>query len=167
MASSSHLATLLILSASLAILAPTCSADNYLLSGDVLYTGQSLKYGDYKLMMQSDCNLVLYENRSPLWASNTANKSVPPCTLHMQDDGNLVIYPPPIWSNKPVWASDSSRGRAGKYVLVLQPDRNVVIYGGSIWAAGSSVNGDGITAVTVSRNSTKAAADKIAMVTGK
>jgi hypothetical protein len=135
--SSSFLATLLVLSAALAILAPTCSASSYLLTGDVLYSDWSLEYGDYRLTMQADCNLVLYDHDSPVWSSKTYKKGDHSCRLDMQDDGNLVIYNTALMA--PIWASDSSRGRGGgKYVLVLQPDRNVVIYGGAIWSAGST-----------------------------
>jgi hypothetical protein len=162
MASSSLLSTLLILSASLAILAPSCIADYVLLSGDTLYSGQSLQYGNYRLTMQSDCNLVLYDGGA-VWSSGTYNQAYN-CQLRMQKDGNLVIYEGGNY--RAIWASNTDRGE-GNYVLVLQPDRNLVIYGGSIWATAS--NRFGTAPVVISGNSTQpavVAGDKIAMVTG-
>lgn len=151
MASHSLLATLLILSAAaLAILAPTCSADSFLLSGHHLSSGASLQYGGYKLTMQSDCNLVLYDNGSPVWSTNTKNKGKY-CTLDMQDDGNLVIYEHEYAFGKVMWASNSDRGSQLKYILVLQPDRNIVIYGPSIWATATNID-KGMAAVSTSRN---------------
>ncbi|MBD2330103.1 hypothetical protein [Alkalinema sp. FACHB-956] len=42
------------------------------------------------LAVQSDGNVVLYENGNPLWASNTDRN--PGSRLAMQADGNLVVY---------------------------------------------------------------------------
>ncbi|KAJ4808363.1 Mannose-specific lectin [Rhynchospora pubera] len=156
--------TLLILSATLAFLAPSSFADYVLYSGYALYGGESLSYGNYFLTMQTDCTLVLYDYGRAVWSSNTYNKGYD-CTLRMQKDGNLVIYD---GSNRAIWATNSGRKQKGNYVLVLQPDRNVVIYGGAIWAAGS--NAVGTAPVIVSGNSTQpavVAGDGITMVTGK
>ncbi|KAJ4781938.1 Mannose-binding lectin [Rhynchospora pubera] len=155
--------TLLILSATLAFLATSSFADNVLYSGDTMYGGQSLIYGNYGLTMQTDCNLVLYDNGRPVWASNTYNRGNS-CTLRMQTDGNLVIYD---GNNSPIWATNTG-GQQGNYVLVLQRDRNVVIYGGAIWGAGS--NAVGTAPVIISGHSTQpavVAGDGITMVTGK
>ncbi|KAJ3686232.1 hypothetical protein LUZ61_015396 [Rhynchospora tenuis] len=155
--------TLLILSATLVFLAPSSFADNVLYSGDTLYGGQSLSYGNYILTMQTDCNLVLYDHGRAVWSSNTYNKGYS-CTLRMQTDGNLVIYD---GSNRAIWATNTGR-QQGNYVLVVQRDRNLVIYGGAIWGAGS--NAVGTAPVIISGNSTQSAVvagDAIAMVTGK
>ncbi|XP_078176881.1 mannose-specific lectin-like [Carex rostrata] len=164
MASPTPLTTLLILSAALAFLAPSSSADYVLFSGDTLYGGQSLSYGNYVLTMQADCNLVLYDNGQAVWSSGTYNLGYS-CNLRMQTDGNLVIYD---GSNSALWASNTGMGSQSNYVLVIQRDRNVVIYGPAIWATGS--NRVGTAAVVISGNSTGpavVAGEGITMVTGK
>jgi hypothetical protein len=87
--------------------------------------------GRFRLVMQGDGNLVLYEGNSALWSSQTngtgANLAAfgldcrlavyqdgitrwssgaqftSGCNLALQNDGNLVIYS----SGSPVWASDT------------------------------------------------------------
>lgn len=89
--------------------------------------------GRFRLLMQADGNLVLYQGDSALWSSQTngtgANfaafgldcrlavyqggaslwssgaPSVAGCNLALQNDGNLVIYSP---SGSPVWTSNTS-----------------------------------------------------------
>jgi hypothetical protein len=164
MASASLPAILLILSAAaLAILAPTCSAaDSFLLSGHSLSAGESLEVGNYKLTMQSDCNLVLYNAGSPVWSTDTENKGSD-CRLDMQDDGNLVIYAD---YGHVVWSSNTYKVSVYKYILVLQPNGEIVIYGPNIWATATNIDD-----VSASRNSTTPAAvagdGKITMVTEK
>ncbi|KAJ4771502.1 Mannose-binding lectin [Rhynchospora pubera] len=153
---------LLILLATLAFLATSSFADNVLYSGDTMYGGESLIYGSYRLTMQTDCNLVLYDNGTAVWASNTFLKGSN-CALQMQKDGNLVIYEYGV----PVWASNTA-WKLGDYVLVLQRNRNVVIYGDAIWSTKSIAVG--IAPVIISENSTQpavVAGDGITMVTGK
>src|SRR5271166_2627032 len=56
-------------------------------------------------IMQNDGNFVIYgTNGNALWASNT---NVPGSTLHVQDDGNCVIYngSTPLWATNTVTAS--------------------------------------------------------------
>lgn len=63
----------------------------------------------YKLILQSDGNLVLYkvvENgkyHRALWATNTNGRSVKKCILN--PDGNLVLY---NWKDKPIWDAKSN-----------------------------------------------------------
>ena len=66
-----------------------------------LECGQSLQQGEsiwstneqYRLTMQDDGNLVLYDGKNqPHWASNTWRHGEPPYRTTMQDDGNLVLY---------------------------------------------------------------------------
>ncbi|KAK1304454.1 hypothetical protein QJS10_CPB11g02265 [Acorus calamus] len=98
--------------------------------------------------MQTDCNLVLYDNNRAIWSSGTYNRASG-CFLKMQRDGNLVIY-----SNRgAVWASGTNVGN-GNYVLVLQRDRNVVIYGSSLWATATNLYGIGVTINPLKKNST-------------
>jgi len=88
------------------------------LRGSILCTGTSLGPNQYlvpwalggvepvpyygsELIMQSDCNLVLYENGDPMWRSGTSS-SYSNCSVDMQTDGNLVIYTPngiALWSS--------------------------------------------------------------------
>jgi hypothetical protein len=88
------------------------TADNrglVLCPGDTLQRGQYLEstYGGqtYRTIMQTDCNLVTYDesnNDSVVWASGTSTNQAPPSYLYlyddcytvMQSDGNLVIYAP-------------------------------------------------------------------------
>jgi hypothetical protein len=105
-------------------------------AGQQLTAGQSLAScnGDYTLDMQGDGNLVLYQNGTPLWASNTSGSAADEAI--MQDDGNLVLY---TSSGSPVWASGTV-GNDGAD-LVVQNDGNVVIYsasGAALWATGTN-----------------------------
>ncbi|XP_074565306.1 mannose-specific lectin-like [Curcuma longa] len=169
------MAALVMLSAAvfLGLLLPSSMADNVLDGGGTLYTGQSLTQGDYTFIMQSDCNLVLYDKGRAVWASKT-NGQGRNCVLRMQTDGNLVVYD---GSNRPVWASNTG-GSRGYYILVLQRDRNVVIYGCPRWASGTNTaDSEGVVIVKSDWNDTSfnpqvvvPAADepsnrKIAMVT--
>nr|1B2P_A Chain A, PROTEIN (LECTIN) [Hyacinthoides hispanica]1B2P_B Chain B, PROTEIN (LECTIN) [Hyacinthoides hispanica] len=83
----------------------------------------------YRFIMQTDCNLVLYDNNNPIWATNTGGLGNG-CRAVLQPDGVLVVI---TNENVTVWQSPVA-GKAGHYVLVLQPDRNVVIYGDALWA---------------------------------
>ncbi|HEY5399819.1 MAG TPA: beta-galactosidase [Trebonia sp.] len=105
-------------------------------AGQQLTAGQSLAScnGDYTIDMQGDGNLVLYQNGTPLWASNTSGSAADEAI--MQDDGNLVLY---TSSGSPVWASGTV-GNDGAD-LVVQNDGNVVIYsasGAALWATGTN-----------------------------
>ena len=163
---------LLAIPAVLGLLVPSCMADNVLYTDESLYTGQSLTYGAYYLVMQTDCNLVLYDAGKPIWATDTGGLGSD-CHATMQSDGNLVVYSS---RGNSVWASNTNRN-TDYYVLVLQKDRNLVIYGPAIWA--TATNAVGTPGVVVASNATTtavpvvvaAAADeglgsrKIAMVT--
>ncbi|XP_042514572.1 mannose-specific lectin-like [Macadamia integrifolia] len=110
-----------------------CEAENILYKDEALYSGNSLQYGSNVLIMQEDCNLVLYRSYSPIWASNTGGMGSN-CYCRMQSDGNLVIYEPP--TQRTIWATNTGRDN-GDYVLILQRDGNVVIYGSSVWSTGT------------------------------
>ena len=76
---------------------------NVLSSGSTLRPGDALtsQNGRYRLELQSDGNLVVYDrNGAALWASRTAGN--PGARLAIQNDGNLVIYSS---GNKMVWTS--------------------------------------------------------------
>lgn len=105
---------------------------------DRLYPGDTLRAEDhlrsenhrYRLVLQRDGNLVLYDGRrQPLWASNTNGQRVEKCI--MQQDGNLVLY---LRNGQPVWSSNTA-GRPGSYLLI-QNDGNMVIYQPqAVWAS--------------------------------
>ncbi|XP_058109407.1 mannose-specific lectin-like [Magnolia sinica] len=104
------------------LLTPACKADNILYPGETLCTNDHLEYGSYSFTIQEACNLVLYDNGNPIWASNTGERSRN-CHFTMRTDGNLVVYDP---NGVAIWASNTDRDE-GFYVLILQKDRNVVI----------------------------------------
>ncbi|KAM0953375.1 putative bulb-type lectin domain-containing protein [Dioscorea sansibarensis] len=121
----------------LLVASPLCCMANFILySGESLKSGEALYWASYTFIMQSDCNLVEYENGSPIWASNTGGLGRN-CYVILQSDGNLVIYDN---NNRAVWASNTNVG-PGNYVLILQKDRNVVIYGGALWATNTNIKG--------------------------
>ncbi|KAF3338445.1 Mannose-specific lectin [Carex littledalei] len=83
--------TFLILSATFSLLTHDSLASNVLSSGEFLFEGQEINDGSCGLAMQTDCNLVLYDNGWPIWASNTAGAGED-CHLGMLYNGNLVIF---------------------------------------------------------------------------
>lgn len=107
------------------------AGENILSQKEYLYAGQQIVYTCYyRLTMQADGNLVLYERSRALWSSNTAGRGA---YAAMQADGNLVVY---NWSHQAVWSS-GTYGNPGAY-LMLQDDRNLVIYtpnGRALWAS--------------------------------
>ncbi|MQM21089.1 hypothetical protein Taro_054122 [Colocasia esculenta] len=111
-------------------------ADQVLYPTKSLFTGQSLNVNNLALVMQSDCNLVLYRGNSAIWSTNT-NGQGSGCRVTMQRDGNLVVY---NGNGKAVWASGTDR-KDGNYALVLQRDGNLVLYGPSFWATGTNEAG--------------------------
>lgn len=128
----------------MALLLPTalvlpCAAEQVLYTDESLYMGQSLSYGSFSLIMQRDCNLVLYDAGRAVWASGTSNLGSN-CFAKLQSDGNFVVYT----DSRALWASNTQRER-GNYVLVLQRDRNLVVYGTAVWSTNTCIAGaDGV-----------------------
>jgi hypothetical protein len=92
--------------------------------------------GRFKLIMQTDGNVVLYMGSKPLWASNTVGCGG---CFSMQGDGNLVVYD--SGGQLPghgCWASGTN-GHMPAF-LALQNDGNLVIYSGptAVWATNTS-----------------------------
>lgn len=89
----------------------------------LMYPGQTINTADrrFKLMLQSDGNLVLYSPNRATWATGTDGKAV--SYLAMQADGNLVLYDK---NNRPLWYSNTP-GRANLRLLIQQ-DGNLVLY---------------------------------------
>lgn len=99
--------------------------------------GQSMKSCDrrFTLIMQTDGNLVLYQNgvSAALWHTNTHGN--PGSTATMQGDGNLVVYSP---GGVALWNS-GTHGNPGAG-LKVQDDGNLVIYStgdAALWSSGS------------------------------
>ena len=95
--------------------------------GQWLDKGQQLtsNNGNYRLIMQNDGNLVIYNTKNliwehPIWATNTVDRGN---RFIMQRDGNAVLYDS---SNRPLWAS-GTHGTSAVYI-VMQDDGNLVIY---------------------------------------
>jgi hypothetical protein len=72
---------------------------------DALYPGQEIRscIGLQNFINQTDGNVVLYNQGTPLWASGTAGR--PQGRLIMQSDGNLVLY---SLSGQPLWATGTA-----------------------------------------------------------
>jgi hypothetical protein len=85
--------------------------------------------GRYRLWMQGDGNLVLYDEQQTHKAIWATNKFGPNTQVSMQSDGNLVVYS----GSNAIWASGTN-GKTGAK-LVLQDDGNLVVYQGStvVW----------------------------------
>ncbi|KAL0904528.1 hypothetical protein M5K25_026652 [Dendrobium thyrsiflorum] len=137
---------------SIALVSTLVSADNHLLPGERLNPGDFLKKDRYMLIMQQDCNLVLYNLNELEWETNTANQGSL-CFVTLQSDGNFVIYDEHEGRNKAIWSSRTN-GENGNYVVILQKDGNLVIYSKPIFATGT--NRFGSTAVVVAKRNRKA-----------
>src|SRR5438270_2640239 len=90
--------------------------------------------GRYHLIMQADCNLVLYKGNHVFWASGTQGRGRH-CRAVMQGDGNFVVYT----GNAPLWSSNT-QGRPTAFVT-MQDDGNAVVYQGGrpFWASNTRV----------------------------
>lgn len=117
----------------------TATASVNVLSQDTLSAGDRLTPGQYlqstnnrfRLVYQTDGNLVLYDDtlRTAVW--NTATTSGTPGFLVLQGDGNLVMYNS---AGKAVWYS-ATVSSAKSVSLAMQGDGNLVLYadGRAIW----------------------------------
>jgi hypothetical protein len=102
---------------------------DHLNAGEGIERGQSLwsANGRYRLRLQDDGNLVLYDGDAALWASDTVG-----AIIHygqMQEDGNFVLT-----GGGPVWATGTDRNPGAS--LLLQDDGNLVVYargGRALW----------------------------------
>lgn len=109
-----------------------CEAGSVLNEIGPMYPGQFLRNEDYVLMLQPDCNLVLYDKSQTIWATNTKAST---CSLTLERTGELVLSD---GSGNRMWGSNR-RGGQGHYVLVLQKDRNLVVFGPGRWDSGTGV----------------------------
>lgn len=101
-------------------------------TGGVLYPGQSLSTPNryYRLVAQTDGNIVLYTPTRAIWASNTYKQLYD--RIVVQGDGNIVAYD---GNNHPVWSTNTFM--SGGSTLRMQGDGNVVFYSAdrAVWAS--------------------------------
>ena len=111
----------------LLLLSTLASAASLLTAGQTLTGNQNItsNNGDFRLVMQTDGNLVLYRlsDWTALWSSGTNGNSG--AFAIMQGDGNLVVYK----NTTPLWSSNTN-GNPNAY-LNMQTDGNLVIYSAS------------------------------------
>jgi len=114
-------------------------APHFLELGCSLAPGQELMSpnGFYKLVMQPDGNLVLYDGHSSsMWASNTGGQQN--CHFRVQTNGDLVVYANhsyPVWSSGTCTRFEGMDRTHPRARLVLQNDGNLVLYKAkSVWA---------------------------------
>ena len=100
-------------------------------SRGALNPGQQIESGQSRLVMQGDCNLVLYRGAQAVWNSVTDGRGAG-CRAVMQEDGNLVVV---NGSGQPLWNSGTN-GNPGAQ-LVLQQDGNLVVARGQqvVWSS--------------------------------
>lgn len=111
----------------------TGTIDNQLAAGERLRAGQSLDApnGRYRLSMQADGNLVLYDGDRPRWSSGTRGRDM---SLQLRADGDLVIFKA---NGHPRWSTATGRRGDRGSRLVMQTDGNLVIYrrsGKAVWS---------------------------------
>lgn len=99
-----------------------------LLRNQRLVAGTDLRNSGYRLVMQGDGNLVVYDPQGKAkWNSGTRGGN----RFIMQGDGNLVMY---NGANKAIWSSGTKGGNR----FIMQGDGSLVVYNGSgkaIWSA--------------------------------
>ncbi|KAB8257010.1 bulb-type lectin domain-containing protein [Aspergillus pseudonomiae] len=107
---------------------------NTLGNGEWLEVGQSLwsQNGETELKMQEDGKIAVYVNGECVF-QNTDEQRYDVKGIHMQPDGNLVMYDN---NNTPLWHTDSTGSSdPSSVVCAVQNDGNVVLYTGqAIWA---------------------------------
>jgi hypothetical protein len=109
-----------------------------LCTAGLLHAGQALYSPSerYELSMQTDGNLVAYDNGKAIWSSGTPGSGAADY-LTMQTDGNLVIY---TSAAKAVWSSNTPGSGSADY-LVMQDDGNLVLNTSAakaVWSSGTA-----------------------------
>ncbi|CAL9104326.1 unnamed protein product [Musa textilis] len=130
------------------LVVPSASTEsNVLYSGENLTHGQHLRYEQYSLVMQEDCNLVVYNNGNPTWASGTWHKGIN-CYLQLQFDGELIVFGYNRYTRagpSELWRS-GSKSASGTYALVLRYDGSLHVYGPARWSVPRITGGAGARA---------------------
>ncbi|KAI0519118.1 hypothetical protein KFK09_006558 [Dendrobium nobile] len=143
---------LLLCTTSLSLLTTPASGQqyNYLLSGDRLNTGKALIQGNYKFIIQDDCNLVLYQFREPVWSSKTSGLDSD-CYLTLNETGILIINNN---ANHHIWTSNTANGKNGNYILILKNSHGAAVYGPSIWSTELKPKGSNDVVIATALNGT-------------
>lgn len=121
-------------------MASAAAGESLLYSGQALYPGQSIVSPNkgYKLLMQGDGNLVLYEGSSSNWTWQSHTYAENASYAVIQTDGNFVIY---NTTGHPLW-STGTNGNPGAR-LDIQDDGNLVVYNSAwqhLWAIDHHTN---------------------------
>jgi hypothetical protein len=99
-----------------------------------LSQGASVNFGSISLVMQSDGNLVLYQQGSPaVWSTGTwgQNCGAGNCVTVFQGDGNLVVYN----GSTPLWSSGTFGNPAANLVFSSQaPQLQIISNDSVLWA---------------------------------
>lgn len=87
--------------------------------------------GKYTLSLQSDGNLVIYNNvtGAPIWSTETQNKFKFPFELKVQQDSNLVLRDA---ESNIMWSSGTGTAQQFPVYLVVEDSGNVVLYSNSV-----------------------------------
>lgn len=109
---------------------------NNTLNTGVVFPGQYLETANrkYKMIFQTDGNLVIYSPSRAIWNSGTFGNLG--ARLVMQGDGNLVIYSK---TGVPLWHTRSSQH--GPSYLVLNQNGNAILFNGRTqptWASNTA-----------------------------
>ena len=95
---------------------------------------QYLNFSDVHLVLQPDCELILYNSTNlPIESTNTSipgPSSARNCSLLLQTDANLVLYNNVNNSRKAIWSSDTY-GHANATIhnfLILKSDGSYTLY---------------------------------------
>jgi hypothetical protein len=106
--------------------------DNWLYPGD----GLTSENGSAEFKIEDDGRMSIYWDGECVW-QNTDEGREDIKGIHLQDDGNLVLY---THDDEPVWASNTEEHGDGVYLRV-QDDGNIVLYKGeddeaeAVWAS--------------------------------
>lgn len=125
------------------------SLGNIINSGTVISSGNYLlsPNGNYKAVMQTDGNFVIYKSGKAIWCSATNTSAFSSYSATMQADGNFVIYGQNGTSKTAVWASGTNYGAVSghKYQLRLNDSGRLDVINTSnpnvlIWNNTSQIN---------------------------
>lgn len=111
---------------------PTPVGSDRLCCNSYMFGGAALtsQNGGFSLVMQSDGNLVLYNNVDGIGACWSAAGAFGHRgdVVTMQSDGNLVIYSSQTLPRSVIWASNTGNHSQQNYFALVQNDGNFVIY---------------------------------------
>ncbi|KAE8315532.1 bulb-type lectin domain-containing protein [Aspergillus transmontanensis] len=110
---------------------------NRLENGEWLKPDQTLvsENSQHKFAIRWDGNVAVYHNQDCVW-ENLADKRFDIKGVHMQEDGNLVLY---THNGEAVWATNTD-GKGDSVYCIIQDDGNFVLYEEGdhpIWASGT------------------------------